>query len=246
MRINAKILGILVFLILFGGIAGTTLAGWWRTESSKTPARFAAGEAEGEYNPADIRGSYTFGDVNRVFGIPLGDLAAAFRLPAGTDTASYSLKNLETLYADLEQEIGTSSVRVFTALYKNLPYDLSAEETFLLPEAVAILKTKAVLSPEQSAYLDAHTVLSTGQPAAEQQARAAEAEHSTEDRIVSGKTSFQNLLDWGVSQADIDAVLGKPMPPAVTLIKDYATAQGLAFSTLKTDLQALVDKVKTP
>ncbi len=250
MKLNSKILGILVFVILFGGIAGTTLAGWWSTESTKTPAKFAAGEAAGEYNPADIRGSYTFGDVNRVFDIPLEDLAAAFRLPQGTDTASYSLKNLETLYANLEQEIGTASVRMFTALYKNLPYDLSAEETYLLAEAVAILKAKAQLSAEQSAYLDAHTVVESApiQPVDAQPAAtaAAEAEHSVEDRIVSGQTNFQNLIDWGVSQADIEAALGKPMPAASTLIKDYATSQGLPFSTLKTTLQALVDKAKTP
>ena len=69
-------------------------------------------------------------------------------------------------------------------------------------------------------------------------------EHTPEADKVAGKTTFQNLLDWGVTQEDIEKTIGQPMPSANLLIKDWATAQGLSFSTLKTQLQALVDAVK--
>jgi hypothetical protein len=78
--------------------------------------------------------------VNKNFGIPLEDLASAFRLPAETDVASFAVKNLESIYTDLPVEMGTASVRLFAAFYNGLPYDLaSAEETYLFPEAAEIL-----------------------------------------------------------------------------------------------------------
>ena len=52
--------------------------GWWQTESTKEAAVFTSGEFAGQANPADIRGSYTFGDVEKNFGIPAALLAQAF------------------------------------------------------------------------------------------------------------------------------------------------------------------------
>ena len=49
----------------------------------------------------------------------------AFRFPADVDPAAYPVKKLETQFADSGYEIGTESVRLFVALYKGLPYDLS-------------------------------------------------------------------------------------------------------------------------
>lgn len=254
MKMSAKPLAAIIFVILFGGIAATTVMGWWQTESTKTPARFTEGEAAGEYNPADIRGSYTFGDVNRNFDVPLDDLKIAFGVPDDTDTAAYPLKSLETLYADLPTEIGTASVRMFVAWYKGLPYE-PEEETYLLTAAVEILQRQGKLTAEQEAYLAAHTVdLGAPAPAAEatpapveatpasaETTPAATEDHEQPDRTITGKTTFQDLLDWGVAPADIEQVLGGSLPPASTVIKDYVTSKGLEFSEAKTALQALVD-----
>jgi hypothetical protein len=60
---------------------------------------------------------------------------------------------------------------------------------------------------------------------------------------VGGKTTFQNLVDWGVKQEDIEKVIGQDLPAANLIIKDWATSQGLTFSSLKDQLQALVDEV---
>lgn len=251
MKISSKIMAVIILVVLFGGIAFTTFMGWWATETSKTPIKYAEGEAAGQYNPADIRGSYTFGDVSKLFEIPIEDLQTAFRL--GADPASVALKELESLYAGLEAEIGTASVRLFAARYKNLPYE-TTEDTYLFVEAVDILKARGTLTAEQIAYLESHsldlnaappadatplpTTASAAQPTLA--VTAAATAMPTPDRSITGKTTFQDLLDWGVTQADIETVLGKAMPQSSAIIKDYVTGQGMQFSTIKTALQALI------
>jgi hypothetical protein len=269
MKLNSYTLAVLVLVLLFGGISFSSVMNWWQTESSKVAATYTGGEFAGQANPADIRGSYTFGDVNKNFGVPLADLAAAFRLPAEVDPAAFQVKELESLYEGLTVEVGTASVRMFVAFYKGLPYDLAAaEETYLFPEAKPILEGQNKLLPEQLAFLEAHLVPAAAEgsalveatPAATQEVNVqftpaatqavetqptlAATEHVQPDKTITGKTTFQNLLDWGVSQEMIEKVLGDTLPAPQTLIKDYATSKGAEFSTLKTTLQAEVDKTK--
>ena len=68
MKLGSKALGIILVVILFGGITLSTALGYWQTKSTKQPIRFQEGEAAGEYNPADIRGSYTFGEISPILG----------------------------------------------------------------------------------------------------------------------------------------------------------------------------------
>lgn len=157
MKIKSTALGILVLGIVFGGILVSSAMDLWITESTKTPDTIVVDGAESAYDPADIKGSYTFGEVSELFGIPLEDMSYAFDLPKDIDPSTFKNKELETIYADSELEVGTGSVRLFVSFYKGLPYELT-EETYLLSNAVEILKTKAKLTQEQIAYLDAHTV----------------------------------------------------------------------------------------
>ena len=54
------------------------------------PAKFSTGEFAGEYNPEDIRGSYTFQDVaDTPSRSILGVLFDAFGIPADTDGADH-------------------------------------------------------------------------------------------------------------------------------------------------------------
>lgn len=257
MKLNAFTLAGLIFVLLFGGIGFSSAMNWWQTESVKIPVKYSEGEAAGQYNPADIRGSYTFGEVSELFEVPLADLQTAFRIPADTDPEAYPLKSLEEQFAGLPVEVGTASVRMFVAFYKGLPFDLStAEETYLLEEAVAVLEQQGNLTPEQSTYLSAHTTsaeLTPEAPAAEAQENTAAPEgdpqveptvHVAEEYAVTGKTSFQQLLDWGVPQDTIETVIGEGMPAPQTLVKDYASAKGLVFSDLKAKLQEKVDEHK--
>jgi hypothetical protein len=255
MKLNSFSLAALVIVFIFGGIGFSTAMNWWQTESAKVPALITEGEFAGQYNPADIRGSYTFGDVSKNFSIPVQDLATAFRLPADVDAASFGVKDLETTYADLPVEMGTSSVRLFTAFYKGLPYDLSgAEETYLFQEAAEILVKNGNMQPDQAEFLATHILTTEAAPVETAVAPAEEiatptpevaaTEHIAPDMTVTGATTFQNLLDWGMSQESIESVIGKPMPASQMLVKDYAVQLGQTFSGWKTALQAELDKLK--
>ena len=256
MNLTSKPLAAIIFVVLFGGIAISTVMGWWVTESTKQAATFTEGEFAGQSNPADIRGSYTFGDVEKNFGIPPAVLAQAFGIESN-DPATFAVKGLEEIYAGNEFEIGTASVRLFVAFYNGLPFDLSADT--YLPENAAVLLKERNLTPEQSAYLEAHTVPNPAAasaspevvptqgtestPTAESTQSAATSETSAEN-LVKGKTTFQEILDWGVSQGVVEKIIGAAMPNPLTKIKDYCTEKGLNFESIKAELQVEVDKVK--
>lgn len=251
MRLTSKPLAVIILVVLFGGILFSSALGWWQTESSKEAATFAEGEFAGLPNPADIRGSYTFGDVERNFGVPAETMAKAFGAPPEIDPSAFKAKDLETLYADQEFEIGTASIRLFVALYTGLPYDL-AEEVYLPKRAVEMLKSQATLTDEQITYLDSHAIaLGSPSPNADQvapePASGIQTEEHTEsdstERIIKGKTTFKDLLDWGVSQETIEEIISGPMPNPLTNVKAHCDEQGLYFGDIKVAIQAEIDKV---
>jgi len=156
MRIKTLHLAVLIPLLIFGSVLVTSALGLWQTKNDKIPAAFKEGEAAGQYNPADIRGSYTLADISQTFQIPLEDLGAAFVSKDPASYAAFKVKELEALYSQQSaqgQEIGTGSVRYFVALYKGLPYT-ATESTYLPSSAVEILKAKAKLSAEETAQLE--------------------------------------------------------------------------------------------
>ena len=240
MTLTSKPLAVIVLVILFGGILFSSAMGWWLTESTKEAATFNEGEFAGLPNPADIRGSYTFGDVERNFDVPAATLAQAFGVTTDAP-AAFGVKELETIYADQEYEIGTASVRLFVAFYTGLPYEI-VDDLYLPKRAVEMLKSHATLTPEQITYLDAHAVV-----LGEMAAPVAQAEEHTEaestDRTLKGKTTFQEVLDWGVSQETIEGILGGPMPNPLTKVKDHCLAVGLNFEEIKPASQLEIDKV---
>jgi hypothetical protein len=251
MTLNSKPLAVTLLVLLFGGILFSSAMGWWQTESTKQAATFSAGEFAGLPNPADIRGSYTFGDVESNFGVPATTLAQAFGVSSENDPSTFEVKDLETIYADGEFEIGTASVRLFVALYTGLPYEIVGD--LYLPErAVEILKSYASLTADQISYLDGHAVAlgSTDnaqvalQPAPVISTEASIETASTEDRTLKGKTTFQEVLDWGVPQATIEGILGVPLPNPLTKIKDFCTEQGLNFEEIRPALQAEINRLK--
>ncbi len=258
MTLTSKPLAALVVVILFGGIFFSSAMGWWQTESTKEAAKITGGEFAGQANPADIRGSYTFGDVEKNFAVPAAVLAEAFGIK-DNNPAAFAVKGLEGMYSTSGQEIGTSSVRLFVAFYKGMPYDLSTD-IYLPGSAATILRTRNLKS-DQAAYLAAHTVPNPGTapatsapqttpqatqaPSAQSTPKAETPGASSTDRVVKGVTTFADVLGWGVSQATIEKVLGMPMPAAPGMkVKDYCTEKGLNFETIRPALQAEVDKVK--
>ena len=247
MTLTSKPLAIIVLVILFGGILFSSAMGWWQTESSKLAATFSEGEFAGMPNPADIRGSYTFGDVEKNFNVPAATLSQAFGV-SSDDPSAFGVKELETIYAEQEFEIGTASVRLFVALYTGLPYEIVGD-LYLPKRAVEMLKSHASLTPEQIAYLDAHAVIiapaNTAQGTAQPVSVPQTEEHTqaeSSDRLLKGKTTFQEVLDWGVPQETIESILGGPMPNPLTKVKDYCLEVGLSFEEVKLAIQAEIDK----
>ncbi len=251
MTINSKPLALIILVTIFGGILFSSAMGWWATESTKEPVKFTEGEFAGQANPADIRGSYTFGDISKSFDVAPEILAQAFGITE-SDPAIFAVKELETIYLDSGFEIGTASVRLFVAFYTGLPFDTTVQEIYLPQSATDILLAKGNLSPEQIAYLEQYTVaLGESAPVTEPQPAvettpAPEATHTTtsEEYTVKGKTTFGELITWGVPQDVIESLINAPMPDPAMTVKDYASANGLSFETLKPALQAEVDKVK--
>lgn len=244
MTLTAKPLAALIFIILFGGIAFTTGMGWWSTASTKEPITFSEGEFAGQYNPADIRGSYTFGDIEKSFGVPAKVLAQAFDIQTDKP-AAFAIKSLEEIYANSELEIGTASARLFVAFYNGLPLDLSTD--MYLPESATLLLKEKALTPDQLAYLDSHTLpnLTASSAPASALIQATESLPETEsNRLIKGKTTFQEVLDWGVTQETIEQIMDMSMPNPLTKIKDYCLEKGLDFEIIKTTLQTEVDKNK--
>jgi hypothetical protein len=258
MTLTSKPLAAILFVILFGGIAFSTVMGWWQTESTKEAATYTEGEFAGQANPADIRGSYTFGDVEKNFQVPASLLAQAFAVNT-TDPAAFNVKGLEEMYAGSAQEVGTASVRLFVAFYKGMPYDLST--AIYLPESAAAMLRVRNLTTEQAAYVAAHTVPNVGAqpvksvpggtpqatlaPATTSTPKAATPASTSTDRTIKGSTTFADLLAWGVSKDAIEKGLGVSMPATPTIkVKDYCTERGMDFEVIKTALQTLVDRAK--
>lgn len=246
MNLTSKPLAIIVLVLMLGGISFSSVMGWWVTESTKEPATFTEGEFAGMANPADIRGSYTFGDISNSFDIAPQILADAFGITT-EDPAAFGVKELETIYLDSGFEVGTASVRLFVAYYNGLPFDTTGLEIYMPKPATDILLARGNLSPEQLAYLETFTVdvgAAAEEPAVDVTPAATEVHTETEAYVIKGKTIFGELITWGVAQETIESIIGAPMPDPAMKVKDYATANGLDFEAIKTALQAEVDKVK--
>ncbi|MBU0935231.1 MAG: hypothetical protein KKI09_09000 [Spirochaetes bacterium] len=147
-RVKTSLLAVLVVAGIFGGIMIAKAVGYWATESTKEPVKFKTGEFAGMPNPADIRGSYTWLDIERVFALPAADAAAAFSSAKHSFAPADRVNLLEELYVPVlpeDIEIGTGSVRLFTALYTGLPFEAEVG-TLLPPGAIQYLVSEKGLN----------------------------------------------------------------------------------------------------
>ncbi|MCX7775613.1 MAG: hypothetical protein WHT81_06340 [Rectinemataceae bacterium] len=135
MKLTIRTTAAAVIVLFAGGILLASALGFWVTESTKEPAKIKTGEFAGMPNPSDIRGSYTWNDISKSFGIDVGLLMQAF----GVKDASTKVNTLEEAVKSLSLppgvEIGTDAVRLFVALYTGLPH--TPEESTVLPYTAA-------------------------------------------------------------------------------------------------------------
>lgn len=236
MQNNAALIAAVLVLSLAAGYGIAKSTGYWKTKSSKNPMKISQGKFAGENDPGDIRGSYSFDDIERAFGIPPEITAAAFGLK-GDNPGMLQAKSLESAWGELEGgiEIGTDALRLFTALWAGLPYE--AEETTVLPiSAVELLEKYQHIDPEKAAKLRLTAVAgeSTG-------AETTTDDHERPDRMVRGLTTFGDLKGWGVSEEMWLENFGLPMGTKAASMKDWAEDTGLSMSEIKTAAQLMVE-----
>lgn len=236
-KVNMRVTGLLILIVIFGGIVTTIAADLWATSSDKTPSKYKDGEVAGTYNPADIRGSYTFYDVATAFEIDLETLYQAFGIEETTDGTTIRTSDLEELYGDLAIE--NESVQLFVALYKDLPIELG--DSNLLKQGVdLILEQNPNLTAEQLAYLEIHQVEVEASEETDSSTQITNEEAQEEKPLVSGNTTFQQVLDQGITRDQIEEIIGAPMPPTNQSVKEYCTETGLSFSDIKNKLNDLI------
>lgn len=245
MKIKSLTMGMILLFIIFGGIGATIATDVWTTTTDKIPAKIKSGEYEGSYNPADIRGSYTFADISETFEVDLQILYEAFGIPQNTVGTEIQSKDLETLYADTGVEIGNESVQIFVALYKNLPITLDGS---VLPSVAVdlILLENSSLTTEQKEYLETHSVdiqdigdMNSVESSIESSEGEPTINEEESESLVKGSTTFQTVLDGGVTKEQIEEIIGAKMPPSNQTVKDYCMEVGLSFSEIKEKLNAL-------
>ncbi len=260
-KISSFILAPVIATVFFGGIIVSMAFNLWITESTKTAVKYSSGEFAGLANPGDIRGSYSLSDIEKNFGVPVAVTARAFGAESWPDPAAFKAKDLEALYGGVPEgvEIGTDSVRLFVATYLGRPY--TPEETTRLPRA-ALTELAAKLSPADLKALEKYAFEGEarnddGIAATEPTAAPASTETpapavtappaspvapstAAEDRAVKGKTTFNDLLSWGVSRSTINGIMGMEIGPASVTVRDFCLERGLEFSEYRAALQAAV------
>lgn len=159
MRIRPQTTLLVSVCIVLTGIAFTYMLGLWTTQSDKIPKKLQQAENSDQYDPSDIRGSYTFSEISSLFDIPEEDLADAFLVDRDA-ARDFKCKDLEKIFSGTPYEIGTGSVRMFAAFYLGLPYDLT-KNSYVTDSAALILRQQSKMTPEQLAYLETHTVTIT-------------------------------------------------------------------------------------
>ncbi len=246
MKINSKIVALLIIVVLLGGVLILIVSGLWITEGKKVPTKITTGEFVGTSNPADIKGSYSLLDIETYYGVPSETIASAFLLDTSVMKAvEYKAKDIEEVYQDLglvEGDIGTDSIRYFVSLYLEIPY-VAEEDTILPLTAVNLLYTLEKISDEQYATLSERSFNPSGINVMINTTTDVVEETTTQDMVVKGNTTFNDVISWGVPQSEIERVLGVPIGGKNTIIKDFATSNGVEFSLYKGKLQTLIDSL---
>jgi hypothetical protein len=240
MKISAKGAALILPLLFVLGIGFTMIDGYWQTESSKTPIKLATGDAAGEYDPGDIRGSYSLQDVENAFEIPVATLAKAFGISDIENPGLVKIKELEESFGLIDgMEVGTDSMRFFVALYLGRPFT-PGEDTALPQPAYNILKKESELSSDILEGILEFVVSLSSVHLSED---GAEDHESAEILEIKGKTLFSEVLDAGISEEQIvEALGGVSMGPRNMTVRDYCSEQGIEFSAVKSAIQSLLDK----
>jgi hypothetical protein len=138
----------------------------------------------------------------------------------------------------LTGDIGTDSLKLFVALYTGIPYEPEVD-TQLPSTAIEVLLAQGKLSADQLNLLEKR--IFQVESSVEIVAPAPIIEATNEETLIKGNTTFRNLLDWGLTQQDIEQIIGIAMPQETSNLRDFLVQQGLEFSVYRQKLQQTLD-----
>lgn len=244
MKLDGRLIGIIFAGLLFSGIGLANAAGLWITESSKEPALIKEGDFAGMADPGDIRGSYSFGDIELAFELPSSLIAEAFGIV--TDAPDSILcKDLEALYpaGQDDLEIGTGSVKQFVALYLGLPY---SGDDGLPSTAVKVLSreglwTEALNTEFAGRIVQIENLDPQGVSVTLGDAQEAEEDHETKFGVT-GKTTAAQVIEWGIDKAQLEEILGTSIDNLNLTIRDICSENDSSFSEKKELINSLLDE----
>lgn len=228
-----RILSILLtLLIILGGIFLADQMNLWEPESSKIPMKTLSGD----YDPGDIRGSYTFGDIEKSFDVTSETLAVAFGIETDSPD-TFAIKSLEEIYASVSQidpnyEIGTSSVRYFVMLFTGIETD-TVEISYLPLTATNLLIEEGKITESHPAT--EYTIDLASVPVIDETSAVEEEEH--EEPIINGNTLIIDLLNRGFDENDLMEILGVASLDKGAIVRDVCVSQGLKFSEVKSKIE---------
>ena len=263
MKLKTLLIFPIVLIILFGGIAVADGIGLWKTESSKVPSLIKTGEFEGTSNPEDIKGSYSFQDIENAFNVPTAIIAEAFGINSDYP-GDILAKDLEGIYGVSQEglEVGTGSVRTFIAYYIGLDYE---GDDGIPKQAVDILRDQGKWSKElddlyegriidlsqfESNQLEENQgeeVLSSEKDLENQleedlpSEKVLEDEHDEDEQEVNGKTTVAELISWGISLEEVEEILTVQVDNENMLVKDICTKYDLSFNDVKLSINELLE-----
>lgn len=233
MKLKNKTLFLAIISMVFGGVVISDMLGIWTTESSKIPQKTESGE----YDPGDIRGSYSFKDISDSFDVAPEKIAEAFGIKSD-QPEDIKAKDIEGLYGEITEgvEIGTGSVRLFVALYSGVFYE---KQEVLPVKAVQILYEEGKITETEKETLMATAVNLSGKTLEE-----SEGEDEEEAFQVKGKTTVHEVLNAGISQEELETIMGIQIESRSDLIKDICMSHDLHFSEIKSEINDRINNMK--
>lgn len=270
MKMTIKALAFAVTGAFAIGIAGASLLGVWKTTSNKEPAKIAAGEYAGMPSPSDIRGSYSWSDVARAFNFDASLILRAFGATNPEEKINTLESIYGDAGLPAGSEIGTDSVRLFVSLLTGLPLapetdtilpvsaidvlknegkadsaliEAAAARAFVPARPVDLSDSvAAITTPAPSKIPTQETAVVSTAPSTTTTVKSGSTseEHTTTPGTVTGRTTFKDLKEWGLSEDKIKSATEGKIGPDDVAVKDWAAANELTFSDLKTKLQELL------
>jgi len=236
MKIKSIHILLAIIIVIGGGILLASELDLYNTTRVKTPRKTAEGIAD----VIDMRGSHSLEEIEKYYKLPASSVIEAFGLRPDTDPNFFQLKDMKEIFTPVELEEGeyiveTDTVKVFTSLYLKIPY--VSDETFYLPEkTVNYLIENDKLTGEEKEYWQGHAFkleyLDSKYLTASEFSKIVVEEAG--GFKVTGRTTIQELLDYGVTEEKFEEVTGFKIPDKkLVSFRDFVIDKGLEFGEVK-------------